>query len=106
MNQDYSIVSWQDDIRSAGQFAAMKPVTETKPVQAKPDQDLWLCILAPDTAHHAGAGGLVDNIDQDQAALRRFAGFASASAISSRKGRICLATASMTGTTTELPNCL
>lgn len=31
----------------------MKPVTETKPVQTVPDQDLWPGILAPDPAHHA-----------------------------------------------------
>lgn len=66
MHQDDGIEFGQNDIRPAGQFATMKPVTETKPVQAMPDQDLWLCILAPDTAHHAGAGGLIDNIDHRQ----------------------------------------
>lgn len=47
MNEDDGLVLWQNDVRSTGQVAAMKPKAITEPVQCPPYRKLRLGVSRP-----------------------------------------------------------
>lgn len=104
VNENHSTVFRQHDIRFSRQAFDVQTVAETLGEQGLADDQFRFCVLAPDAGHHPAADFLRNDIGHGQA--RRASGSPAAAFVSSTNGTISFATASTTGTTTALPNCL
>src|SRR5690606_37218135 len=102
MHEHDRTVPGQDDVRAPGKSGAPEAVSEAQRVEAMADLQFDLCVLSLDPGHQRGALLRADDVRQRQATFRS----ALLSAIASKRGTISSATAPITGTTTELPNCL
>lgn len=107
MDKNHGPVFRQHDIRSSGQSSPAQAVAESPRVEALAYKDLQLGVRAPDPRHLCGSlrGGKA--VSQRQTLAFFFAGLAGSEADSCRRwGTMIRATSLITGTTTELPNCL
>ena len=59
VDEDHRMVFRQDEIRPAGKLAVVHSVAEPARMQAPADNQLRLCVLAPDGRHVATAGSPV-----------------------------------------------
>src|SRR5690606_5233163 len=91
------------DIGPSGQAGSAEPVAEVQGVEALADLQFDLRVLAADPRHQRGTSLRADDV-RHQATLR--ARWAGAAVCCSRCGTMIRATSAITGTTTELPNCL
>ena len=81
----------------------MQPESQTESVQTTADCQLGLGMFAADIGHHAAPRGRIDDVDH-QAARRVCCLIPSLSSMI--PGFMIRAISDITGTTTELPNCL
>lgn len=107
MDKNHGPVFRQHDIRSSRQSSSTQAVAESPRMEALAYKDLQLGIRTTDPRHLCGplCGGKA--VNQVQALAFFFAGFAGSEDGSCRRwGTMIRATSLITGTTTELPNCL
>lgn len=86
-------------------MSVVKPEPESLPKQFTPQQQLWFCVFSPDSRHVAASGLLVVNIGH-YATIATCLSLVACALTASMYGCMAFAIVSITGTTTELPNCL
>lgn len=64
MYQYYGSVARQHDVRTARQSPVMKAESQTRSMQVGADDQLGLCVAAPDSRHHPGPGLPIDYVGQ------------------------------------------
>lgn len=110
VDEDHCPVFGQHDIRAAGQAGAPKAVAEAEGMEAAADLQLDLRVFPSDPRHQRGTLFRADDVHAQGEAFTTFLRFGSVAgrpvAGRSRCGTISRATSLITGTTTELPNCL
>lgn len=52
----------EHDVRPAGEFPHVQPISQTGAVECPSQRQLRTCMLAPDSRHHSGPCRLVDNV--------------------------------------------
>ena len=62
MNEDYSSVFRQNEVRPARQMPAMKPEAEAVAVKKRANLNFRLGVFTSDSRHHPAAGGSVNDI--------------------------------------------
>ncbi len=107
MDKDDGPVFRQHDIRSPRQSSSAQAVAESPRMEALAYKDLQFGVRATDPRHLCGSLRRGKTVNQVQALAFFFAGFAGSEADACRRwGTMIRATSLITGTTTELPNCL
>lgn len=104
VDEDSCPVTRQHQIWTSRQTGSAKSIAESPRVQCPPHQQFQFRIRATYPRHLCGPLLGREGVDQVQAAF--FARFFGAVASALTKGAISRATSAITGTTTELPNCL
>lgn len=107
MYEDGRAVSWQHDIRLAGQLADMQAEPEPLSVQKASHQDFRFRVLPPDAGHHPASGCSIYHVRhgvQVKASGDWTTPACSCSISVSTCGTMMRATSRMTGMTTLFPN--
>ncbi len=93
----------KNDIRFAGKVFGVESEAEPLGMKEFPDDQLRRSIFPPDARHHAASGFRVDDVDHQAAKSVRWVEPSFSCMIA---GFMMRAISAITGTTTELPNCL
>lgn len=106
VHEDHRGILRQNDIRLTGKVTTMEPKSKSGTVQIAPHNTLRLRVSRLDRSHVATARFWAMNVDHHTTMASCSSDSSVFCFIANRWGVIAFATASTTGTTTELPNCL
>ncbi len=68
--EDYRPSRREDKVRLSRQLVVVKAIAEAERMQSAPDDNLRLCILAPDSGHHPAADSRGDHISHGREPVR------------------------------------
>lgn len=107
MHEHHGAILRQHDVGPARQLCTTQPIPQPPGMEALADKDLQLGVRTADPRHLRGSLLRGEAVYQGQALAFFFAGLVGSEAASwVRWGAMIRATSPITGTTTELPNCL
>jgi len=97
VNKNDSPVTWEYDVRAAGEILAMQSEAKPRYMKIRPDKSFRFCVAPLYAGHHPAARYAVNDVRHGdcQMAPLRF-----------KASAIARAMAFTTGTATEFPNCL
>lgn len=104
VHEDHTSIFRQHKIRAAWKSGAAQSVAKAARMKRLSHQEFDLCVRSPDPRHLRRP--LLRGKDVSQCYAASFARFFRAVELALMKGAMTRATSAITGTTTELPNCL